>query len=108
MQAAKRIQTCQNIVKHNTETTVKIFVCLPDGPGFDDIEEPEKQKTGQQPVPGEWHQGHGDKKADDFIPDNATVVVDSHVFGRFAAKINAQHGGRHQYSCIVRSGQLNE
>jgi len=97
--------TGQDIVEHDADAPVHMAVDPADGPRLEDVEETEHQEPCQQPLPAFRHQPEGDPHANDFIPDNAFVIVHTQVIGDLAAQPDAEQHADAQQQPVAPVGQ---
>ena len=61
------IQTCHNIVQHNSAAVMHLPVDNVGRWNLDDIKEPEQEKTKDNAFERKWNTCHGDKITDHFV-----------------------------------------
>ena len=76
----------KQIIQHNPRTARYPAVEPANGPGFENVEEPEQPESRQQPDPAVRKQPKGDEQAHPLIPHDASGIVESHLSGSHTAE----------------------
>ncbi len=95
-----------NIVDHDPHAAMYIAIKPADRPRLPHIQNTENHKPGGDPLPVIGRQRHqGDPHANKLIPDDATVIVHTHVFRRLMTKIDADTDPQHHHQRVELPGQ---
>src|SRR5690606_35950631 len=92
------------VIKHNAEAACDPAINPAYWPGFNDVEEPEQDKTNQHPQPTRGGEKHSEPVTHHFVPHNAAVIVNAERAGAAVAPVDAQREGNQQPQNVQRPG----
>ena len=82
LEREERIKRGEQVVGHDSETVLDILIEKPRRLRFDDIEKPEKKKSGELPQPAGRAENENEPQGNDFIPDDTAWIVRSAITRR--------------------------
>nr|AAA24325.1 phosphatidyl glycerophosphate phosphatase [Escherichia coli] len=95
-----------NIVDHDPHAAMHIAIKPADRPRLPHIQNTENHKPGGNPLPVIGRQRHErDPHTNKFVPDNAAMIVHTHVFRRLMTKIDADTDPQHHHQRVELPGQ---